>query len=306
MKKPVSIIIPTTASAHRASLLLRALSSVLNNQDETVVPIVVVNGSTYIPEILESFKRRSDVRFLYIEEGSATRARLAGREMTDTEFFGLLDDDDEYLPGAVKVRMNPMLESASIDAVITNGYQHENHRDSIVFPTFSTFGEDPLGRLMDFPWLKSGAGLYRTTSVPKELFEVPQYMEMTYLALELALTRKLAFIDKPTYRIYCNSPESLSATEDYLRGEPEAIRWALALNPPRRIKRRLARKYVSSLHHISDIERAKGNYSAAWRYHIRSMLSPYGIRHLFYTRHLIPCRRRSVKTKQGSALNISA
>jgi glycosyltransferase involved in cell wall biosynthesis len=307
MKPLVSIIIPTAATARRAPLLLRALSSILNNQDETIVPIIVANGSKYAPEVFDSLNRRPDVRFLYLEEGSATRARLAGRKIVDTEYFGILDDDDEYLPGAVRTRLSPLRKDSSIEVVVTNGYQHENNHDAILFPAFSTFGADPLGRLMDYPWLKSGGGvLFRTASVSTSYFEVPQYLEMTYMALKLALNRKLAFVDIPTYRVYFNSPESLSATDDYLRSEPDAIRQCLALNPPTRIKRRLTQKYISSLHHISDFERAKGNYAAAWRYHVRSLLSPYGICHLSYTRHLPPFGSRSHKSKRDSAFNISA
>jgi glycosyltransferase involved in cell wall biosynthesis len=90
----------------------------------------MVNGSGYVPGLLESLKWRRDVRFLYIEEGSATRARHAGRDILDTEFFGILDDDDAYLPGAVKTRLSPLLEDASINAVITNAYQYDIKRDS--------------------------------------------------------------------------------------------------------------------------------------------------------------------------------
>jgi glycosyltransferase involved in cell wall biosynthesis len=306
LKHFVSIVIPTTATARRAPLLSRALSSILKNQDEKAIPIIVVNGSKYVPEVLESLKRRRDVRFLYLEEGSATRARLAGREIVDTEFFGILDDDDEYLPGALRTRLNPLIEDGSVEVVVTNGYYHKNNNDAILFPTFSTFGEDPLESLMDYPWLKSGGVLFRTTSVPIGYFEVPPYFEMTYMAMKLALSRKLAFVDIPTYRLYFDSPESLSATDDYLRSEPEALRQCLALNPPTRIKRRLAQKYTSSLHHMSDLQRENGNYAAAWRYHVTSLLSPYGLRHLFYTRRLFPFWRRSDKSKLGSTFNTSA
>jgi hypothetical protein len=72
-----------------------------------------------------------------------------------------------------------------------------------------------------------------------------------------------------------------------MEGAPEAIGKMMALNPPNRIKRRLVRKYAASLHALSDWERADGNYHAAWRYHLKSLLSPYGIRYLSYTRHLV-------------------
>jgi len=256
-----------------------------------VVPIVVINGSSYAPEVVESLKQRRDIRCMQLEEGSATGARLAGRKAVDTEFFGLLDDDDEYLPRAVEIRLNALVRDESADAVITNGYRRWNDQDVIAFPEFSTYETDPLGRLMDFPWLTSAGGLYRAESVQLGYFDVPPYMEMTYLAMKLALSKKLVFLDTPTYRLYSGTPESLSATEHYLRGEPAAIRHCLALDLPARIKRRLAQKYAASLHAVSDFERAHGSYLAAWRYHLRSILSPCGFRHLLYTRHLVSVLR---------------
>ena len=297
MKRLVSVIIPTTASAQRAPLLSRAILSLLNGQDEMVVPIIVVNGSRYVPEVLESLRRRSDIRLMYLDEGSATGARLAGREAVDTEFFGMLDDDDEYLPRAVKIRLGPLLGDETTDVVVTNGYRRENDQDVIVFTKFSTFKTDPLGHLMDYPWLTSCGGLYRTESIGLSYFEVPPYMEITYMAMKLALSRKLVFLDMPTYRVHDNSPESLSATEYYIRGEPEAIRQILALDPPAHIKRRLASKYSASLHDLSDFERSNGNYLAAWRYHFRSLLSLDGIRYVFYTRHLVSFGRGGTKSR---------
>jgi glycosyltransferase involved in cell wall biosynthesis len=282
-------VIPTTASTQRFPLLTRALLSLLN-QDEIVVPIVVINGSTYVPEVVESLKRRRDVRCVHLDEGGPTGARLKGRMAVDTEFFGMLDDDDEYLPGAVKIRLGALLRDQSIDVVVTNGYRRENGQDVIDFPEFSTVNSDPVGRLMDFAWLRSCGGLYRSESVSASYLDVPRSMELTYMAMRLALSKRLHFLDVPTYRWYRNSPESLSKTKFYMQGEPEAIRQMQALGPPARIERRLASKYAASLHYLSDLEMVDGNYLAAWRYHLRCLLSRYGIRYLAYTRHLFKAR----------------
>jgi glycosyltransferase involved in cell wall biosynthesis len=286
-KHLISIIIPTGATAKRAPLLSRALLSLLNNQDEMVVPIVVVNGSRWEPEVVNSLKRRRDIRRIHLDVGSATEARLVGRKAVDTQFFGMLDDDDEYLPRGLEIRLGPMLDDELIDAVITNGYRHQNNRDAIVFPEFSTFKTDPLGRLMDYPWLTSAGGLYRTESVTSDYLDVPPSMEMTYMAMKLVLSRSLFFLDTPTFRLHIDTPESLSASEGWRRGQPEALRRMLALTPPARIKRKLKRQYSASLHEMADLERANGNYLAAWRYHIRSLFSFYGFRHLPYTRRLV-------------------
>jgi hypothetical protein len=290
MNPLVSVIVPTTASPRRVPLLWRALRSLQDGQDQMVVPIVVVNGCRFVPEVLEELKGRSDIRCLYLEQGSHTNARLEGRRAVETQFFGLLDDDDEYLPGAAQLPVAALADNPSLDGVVTNGYRHENGRDVAQFATVSAFQDDPMACLMDYSWLHSGGMVFRSARVPPGYLQGPQSMELTYLALALALTRNLQFLDVPTYRWYRGTEESLSATWEYQRGAPEAILRMLALKPPRRIKRSLERKYAASLHMLSDLERQSGNYKAAWRYHLRSLTLPDGIRYLSYTRHLLRLR----------------
>jgi hypothetical protein len=133
-------------------------------------------------------------------------------------------------------------------------------------------------------------------------------MELTYMALKLTLTRKLRFLDAPTYRWYRDGPEHQSKSKYYMEGAPEGIDRMIDLNPPMRIRRRLAQKYAASLHFLSDWERTDGNYRAAWRHHLKSLLSVYGIKYLAYTRHLVRLSReprletRSAERRQAQAL----
>jgi hypothetical protein len=110
------------------------------------------------------------------------------------------------------------------------------------------------------------------------------------MALMLVLTRRLRFLDVPTYRFYSGTAESLSDTRAYHRDAPEAICQMIALRLPVHIRRRLARKYAASLHALSDLERQDGNLWAAWRYHLKSLRLRDGIRYLSYTRHLMRFR----------------
>ena len=299
MKPVASIIIPTCANESRAPFLRRAVSSVLNGQGGLVLPLLAVNGSSYLPEVLDELRRWPGVRCLYVERAGTTSARLAARRVVDTEFFGMLDDDDEYLPGGIETQVRPMLMDASVDAVITNGYRCENGQDSIHFPAFSTFCRDPLNSLMESAWLNSGAMLCRTASIPPSYLELPRSMELTYMAMKLALTRKLHFIDEPTYRLHRDAPEQLSRTKYYMEGAPDGIRRIMALNPPAHIKRRLAQKHAASLHSLSDWERRDGNYTAAWRYHLRSLFSPHGARYLTYTGRLVRLPRGPRRASAG-------
>ena len=298
MNKPIaSIIIPTSANASRAPFLLRAIRGLLSDQGGLVLPIVAVNGSSYLPEVLQELRRWPDIRCLYIEQAGTTGARLAARGVVATEFFGMLDDDDEYLPGGIGTQVRPMLSDPRIDVVFTNGYRCENGVDSLHFPAFSSFYRDPLGSLMESPWLNSGSILCRTDSVSPSYLELPRSMELTYLAMNLTLTKKIHFIDEPTYRWNRDAPEQLSRTKHYMEGAPDGIRRMMALKPPARIKRMLMQKYAASLHSLADWERTDGNYRAAWRYHVKSLLSPYGARYLAYSRHLVRLPRGATRAK---------
>lgn len=292
MNPLVSVIIPTCANASRAPFLRRAIHSLLNEQHGLAVPVVAVNGSTYVPEVLDELKRRRDIRCLYIEQAGTTNARLAARKVIDTEFFGMLDDDDEYLPGGVRIQLEPMLRDPDVDAVVTNGYRRENGVDALHFPEFSTFHRDPLKSLMEWAWLTSGGLLCRCLTVPPRYLEVPRSMELTYMAMKLALTRRLRFVDAPTYRWHRDGPEPLSRSKYYMEGAPSGIGRMMGLDPPGRIKRHLAEKYAAALHALSDWEREEGNYRAAWQYHLRSLLSVHGIKYLPYTRHLLRLPRQ--------------
>ena len=299
MKRSVSVIVPTTVSLERAPLLGRALRSLQEQQHHVIVPIVVANGTRYLPEVLESLKQRQDIRFIYLDRHSHTEARLAGRKAVDTEFFAFLDDDDEYLPGAAQQQLGAIARDPSVDVLIANGYRHESGQDVVQLADVPSLQRDPLRSLMDFSWLHNAGALFRSDRISSNDLQGPPAMELTYMALKLALTKTLKFLDVPTYRWYQGTPESLSATKGYRAAEPEAIREMLKLNPPAYIKRRLRRKYAASLHCLSDTERQDGCYRAAWRYHLRSLASPYGIPYLLYTRHLLRPKRTGKPAASG-------
>ena len=272
-------------------MLWRALRSLLEGQDGRILPIVVVNGTSSSPDAVEALRQRRDIRSLWLDRGSHVDARAFGRKAVDTEFFGLLDDDDEYLPGAAELRLLAFAGNPASDVVVTNGYQHENGVDILDLADMSAFQQDPLGTLMDTSWLHSAAGLFRTDQVLVSDLECPGSMELTYMALKLALSRTLLFVDVPTYRWHRGTPESLSATSDYKMGEAEAVRRMLALPVPPHIRKRLKSRYSASLHSRSEFERRNGRYLAAWRYHLMSLGFRSGIAYLTYTRHLLRAAR---------------
>jgi glycosyltransferase involved in cell wall biosynthesis len=287
MSPSISVVIPTMASIHRTPLLFRAIASVLHDGAH---PIVVVNGTRYHPDTLRALQRRTDLTCFYFDRGDHCAARLVGRLAVKTEFFALLDDDDEYLPGALRYQMEHI---AGADVLVTNGFVHTNGQDQIAFKDLTHVGEDPITALLgDNCWVHPGGALYRTAQVPAHYFKAPPSMELTYTALRLVLTRKFLFDNTPTFRWYHATPESLSATPHWQFGEPDAIQRMLALQPPYRFKRMLAKKYSASLHRLFNLELAAGRRRAAWKWHLRSLMTWYGWRYLLASRHLLRVRMR--------------
>src|SRR6187549_269028 len=96
----ITIIIPTACEARRVSLLHRALDSVVAQEGVDVHPVVVVNGSRVDESLCASIVARPGVTVLRRDEGNVSAARRAGMRLVDGAYFGFLDDDDEFLPGA--------------------------------------------------------------------------------------------------------------------------------------------------------------------------------------------------------------
>ena len=96
----VSVIIPTY---NRASLLKRAIKSVLDQTYKNLEIIIVDDGSTdRTEEIVKDF---SDKRIRYIHHSKnrgVSAARNRGVKSSKGNFIALLDHDDEYLPERIE------------------------------------------------------------------------------------------------------------------------------------------------------------------------------------------------------------
>lgn len=290
----VSIIIPTAARASRAQLIFRALESLFAQQGPwRAIPIVVANGHVYSQELLEDLRRDNRLRFLYRAEGCAPRAVAAGRDIVDTEFFGVLDDDDVYFPTALAMRGEVLCADAALDAVISNGWCRMGEDRTPMIQDLSRVRADPAAALMAGNWIHAAAGLYRTQRIGAEFFrDAPAMVEWTYIALRLALTRRIRFIDALTYEIAGGSVDSLSQSAEYLRLQPGAIKTILSLPAPPAIKQTLRKKYLEARHQLADLEATSGHLARAWRHHLASLRPMQGLRYCTYTRYLLWRRDR--------------
>ena len=291
-KNLITVIIPTLCEAARRDSLLRAIDSLLGQSVAPAKIIIVVDGDLFDQILLEELQQRPDLEVCYQPEANVGAARHAALQLVDTEFFCFLDDDDEYLPDALSILLAVMTGEPEVDVAVSNGYKIVGGEEILVCANMPAIERDPIGSLAQYAWLTSCAGLYRTQSIGSEFFGAEsRYLEWTYLAFRLALTKRIAFVQEPTYRIH-DTPGSISKSEAYRRAGPEVLKEMLGFETSPTIRRALRLKYVDALHALSDHHRNSGEMGLAWAYHIRSLGVPTGfLRYLAYTRKLMFSRR---------------
>lgn len=283
----VSVIIPTSCEARRWPSLQRAIDTARDQEQVDVSLIVVVNGDRVVQQNVDQLRRMAGVTVLYQAQGSAPLAQLLGRQTVRTDFFCFLDDDDEYLPGALRTRLAPMLDDPQLAFVATNGWRNVAGRDRLAVSCGDAVRVDPLYALCNENWLASCAGLYRSASVPTAYFEAPApYFEWTYLAYKLALALPMAWLDEPTFRIN-DTPTSLSKSTAYRTAEAGVLLRVLALRPPAPVAAAVGRKIGSTFHDLADDNVELGSLGPAWRYHLLSLRHPGRWRYLLYSRKLL-------------------
>ena len=287
-RRDVSIIIPTMARRERAASLVRAIDTVVSQEDARGIPLVVVNGDAAAPEALEPLRRRADIRLVTRDEASLPRALRAGRALVDTPYFAVLDDDDELLPGALRTRLDALERTSDADVVVTSGFLAGAGRCVLNVDDFRRIRADPLRMLLERHWLPPCAGLFRTRAVTADFFEtIPRYREWTYLALRLALALRICFTERPTFVYRTDTPDSLSKSRAYCLAGPAAILRMLELPLPADVRAALRVRLAADLHSASARELDDGNYRAAWRWHLKSLAQPSGWRYLPYARNLL-------------------
>jgi glycosyltransferase involved in cell wall biosynthesis len=288
----VTVVIASTCEARRADAIRRAVHSVKTQEGVDVNLVFVVNGKRYDQTLADTLQEDPQIAVHYLDEPSYPAAVSHGRTLVTTEYFSFLDDDDEFLPGALLMRVTPMLADSSVDFVATNGYLCCDGVETIAYGPSTTIEQEPLAELLRANWMTPCGNMFRSSTVTRDYFEgATRYFEWTIIAFRLAMKLKLRFIDSPTYRKH-DTPDSLFKSAGTAEGSVEAIETMMALHTSPSLRDRMIEIRTLALHAASDSNRRLGNYRRAWSFHLRSLRSRYGWRHLLYTRKLLPLSRR--------------
>jgi glycosyltransferase involved in cell wall biosynthesis len=288
MLPAIDIIIATTAEAKRADLLVRAIDHIVSQEGVRARPIVVVNGSRFDPALVARLKARTDILFMQRAEGNLFLARRAGFEVAASEFFGIHDDDDFLLPGALAKRLAAISGNDKVDWVVSDGIFVWPDREVPFIPSIEQLRRDPYGMLLDYCWLCSAGNLFRRSAITADLFDSVPSMEITYIAFRLlAEGRMPAIVEEPTFK-YFFYPDSLSKKDHYNLPAAQAIHTMMHLPVPAWVRRKLAQKYRQAMHNIADHHFARGQHREAWAAHLRSLAGlPEFFRYFAFTRKLL-------------------
>lgn len=284
----VTVIVPTTAQLSRRMEIERCLNSIRASSTQQIQIIVVVNGQRYDRQVCTWLRAQPDVRYVYAELPSAPNAVWEGRRMVGTPYFSIIDDDDEYLPGATDLKLATLQSQPKADLVVTNAYRHFEGEDALLYNHLTQVQHQPLAMLFQANWLTNGNALYRSDSIAASYFaDYQPYAEWTWLAFRISLDqKKIVTLEQPTFRVHVTSG-SLSQSDAYFEFYLSLYQKMLATQPPHAIER-LIRRHLSSAQHDHSVRALyRNHWCEALNWHWRSLRHPGGLRYLSYTRHFL-------------------
>lgn len=234
MNRPplVSVIIPTY---NRASLLSRAIDSVLAQTYANVEIVVVDDGSTdHTQTVLGGYRDR--IRSIRTENRGASHARNVGMRASVGKYLAFLDSDDTYYPYKLSLQVDFMerhpaigMVSSDFSGVLNDGTVLENHlkqyhttyeamqwgfedvyeeREDIFFGELGRTVACYTGDIFDLV-VRNSLVMSNTILIRREVLDVVGYQNEAYriaqdydYVVRICKRFRVALIDIPTYRLY--------------------------------------------------------------------------------------------------------
>ena len=253
--------------------------------------LVVVNGQSFDNNLLHHIRSIKCVRVLMVKEAGIANARLQGRLNVSAPHFLMLDDDDELLPNAVGDMLAAFRSAPEGTGLVLADSYNTGRRGKYGFvPSPSAIEDNPLDALTRQNWLILQSTLFRTVTVPPEVFKVETLSnECTLIAYKICVAGigvKVLDSVVATVHFSPNLP-SESKTEHFITQEPIAIKQLLALDLPIHIKNRLNMKLGAAHHYNAEYFLRQRKFRHAWRSHLASLITTGGLRYNAFTRYLL-------------------
>jgi len=289
-----TVVIASLCDQARGELLKRACDSVramAGGEDYSI--ILVANGKRVSSRVLDWLATRPDVRVIRLRTGSHALARRVGAELADSEFLAFLDDDDELMPDTLGRKIAQFREHPDIDVLVTDGLRINGSTVTRIFPPPEARCADLVETMMRASWGASAMTL-RMQNIDLSAFDAEfRHMEWTLTTLDLASRYQFGFLDETTYRYYETTPDSLSKRAEHNLAAPEVWRRLSKSYAGTRYEATVRRRYGAVCHSVSWECAHQGSMRDAWRLHVESLRSPWGIAFVPFTVKLLfaPLRR---------------
>jgi glycosyltransferase involved in cell wall biosynthesis len=274
----ITIVIASLCNDARSGLLRRACDSIqamAGGLDYSIM--IVANGSSVSPRVLEWLRERPDVRLIQLHSGSHPLARRVGAEMARSELLGFIDDDDELMPDTLARKLAYFHEHPEVDVLVTDGLRINGSSVTRIFPPPGERSVDLVETMMRASW-GAGALTLRTGRVDLAAFDAEcRHMEWTLTTLQLARHHGIGYLDEPTYRYYEDTPNSLSKLANHNLAGPEVWRRLSKTYAGTRYEQLVRRRYGTVCHAVSWECSRRGNMRDAWRLHAESLRCPGGL-----------------------------
>lgn len=197
-------------------LIRRALDSVAAQNHPRITVIFVLYAQ--FPELHELVKQYPTLTFKFVQNigGMRSTALVEGMKAVDTDFFGLLDDDDEFHPNHVRMLLRTIRHhdnrdlrgsigfayAASIEVWAEGGREEKPEwRDYLLLPReqrriiehFRWYTSSMMRQYQFF--LMSNSWIARTSLINEDILDDPELdtCEDLYLALQFAQRTHFAF-----------------------------------------------------------------------------------------------------------------
>jgi hypothetical protein len=285
----ITIIIPTSCTAKRGESLRRAITSIQEAGTGVAGIMIAANGPHIAPELAAELSQRQDLQFVRFEEGSSPKTLSLAVPLVNTDYFGFLDDDDELLPNSLHLRLAALQSQPDADIVLSNGYLCKRGEDTPYLQHLDQVLINPLATFFLENWLPSCGALFRRSGVDLNYFQnYHPYAEWSWLAFRLALDQKrFCVLDELTFRVYADTPSSLSKSSEYRQSYISLFQKMLAMNTPPAIQRAIQKRLSQAHHDVSNLLLAEGMIGDSFRHHLLSLRYPSGWHFLPYTRHIL-------------------
>jgi len=173
--------------------LSQALESVLKQGYQNIEIIIVDDGSTdKTAEFAKSYIERSNVRYIYQENGGHGAALNTGISNANGEFLSFIDHDDIWDLNKLQLQLNAFADNPALDAV----FAHQKSFAENKAAERLTFIREPMPGYMAGPMLIRTSSFFKVglfnTEIRKGYF-FPWYDRLNLLGLKQMLLPEILY-----------------------------------------------------------------------------------------------------------------